>query len=97
MIMERDFQKYPKTSKIINGDIKTNANDISEPLDKEFYNRCDGLENSDNDLFKVKGTCLGNGNSDMATCADLIKDAKDSDEAFEKCNSVCLKMTVCCS
>ena len=77
----------PKTSKIINGDIKTNANDISEPLDKEFYNRCDGLENSDN-LFKVKGTCLGNTSSDMATCADLIKDAKDSDEAFEKCNSV---------
>lgn len=77
----------PKTSKIINGDIKTNANDISEPLDKEFYNRCDGLENSDN-LFKVKGTCLGNTSSDMATCANLIKDAKDSDEAFEKCNSV---------
>lgn len=77
----------PKTSKIINGDIKTNDNDISVPLDKEFYNRCDGLENSDN-LFKVKGTCLGNTPSDMATCANLIKDAKDSDEAFEKCNSV---------
>ena len=77
----------PKTSKIINGDIKTNVNDISNKLDKEFYNRCDGLENSDN-LFKVKGTCLGNTSSDMATCANLIKDAKDSDEAFERCNSV---------
>ena len=77
----------PKTSKIINGDIKTNANNISNKLDKEFYNRCDGLENSDN-LFKVKGTCLGNTPSDMATCANLIKEAKDSDEAFEKCNSV---------
>ncbi len=76
----------PKTSKIIGGDLKTDQNDISNPLDKEFYNRCDGLENSDN-LFKVKGTCLGKTSSDMATCANIIKDAKDSDEAFEKCSS----------
>ena len=76
----------PKTSKIIGGDVKTNENDISNPLDKEFYNRCDGLENSDN-LFKVKGTCLGKTSSDMTTCANLIKDAKDSDEAFDKCSN----------
>jgi hypothetical protein len=76
----------PKTSKIIGGDLKTDENDISDSLDKEFYNRCDGLENSDN-LFKVKGTCLGKTSSDMVTCANLIKEAKDSDEAFEKCNS----------
>ena len=77
----------PKTSKIINGDVKTNTSSITEELDKEFYNRCDGLEDSKN-LFKVKGTCLGNTSSDMTTCANLIKGAKNSDEAFEKCNSV---------
>lgn len=76
-----------KTSKIINGEIKVNENDISEKLDKEFYNRCDSLENSDN-LFKIKGTCLGNTSGDMATCSNLIKDATTSEEAFDKCNNI---------
>ena len=74
-----------KTSKIINGDIKTNINEVQDKLDKEFYDRCDGLQNNDN-LFKIKGTCLGNDNDSMKICSDLIKDAEDNDEAYDKCS-----------
>ena len=76
----------PKTSKIIEGDKKTDENSISDKTNKEFYNRCDGLVNSDN-LFKVKGTCLGQDNESMGKCANIIKDAKDSNEAYELCNN----------
>lgn len=80
-----------KTSKIINGDIETRSNNIKEKLDKEFYDRCDGLENNEN-LFKVKGTCLGNDNDSMKICSDLIKDAKDNDEAYDKCSYATTKI-----
>lgn len=76
----------PKTSKIIGGDIKTDVNNVTDKMDKDFYNRCDVFENS-SQLFKIKGTCLGKTSSDMITCGNLIKDATNSDEAFEKCNN----------
>ena len=73
-----------KSEKVINGDKKVSDSDINNKQDKDFYNRCDSLENEEK-LSENIGQCIGYDTFSTTECRNRILQSGDTDTALYDC------------
>ena len=73
-----------KSEKVINGEKKISDSGINNKQDKDFYNRCDSLENEEK-LSENIGQCIGYDTFSMGECRNRIRQSGDTDTALYDC------------